>query len=284
MKKILVLGASGLIGHQVYLRLKQHAHYQIFSTANQRKVCDDTILLDARDEHRFFEKINEIQPDIIVNCMGILISEANVNPEHAIFINAYIPRQLKKISDNLNAKLIHISTDCVFSGTHGSYVESSIKDANDIYGRTKALGEITDSPHLTLRTSVVGPELKEGEELFHWFCRQKDSIKGYTKSYWSGVTTLVLAKAVEWAIENDIQGLYHVTNGEPINKYDLLELFKKHTNKKISIEAVEGRVTDKSFINTREEAGIPIPNYDEMISDMVAFMKQHPDLYSQYSL
>jgi len=284
MRKVLILGASGLIGHQVYYRLHACEHYKIVHMAHIHKLNDATLLLDARDEYAFENKIIEVNPDVIVNCMGILISEANKKPEHAIFLNAYMPHRLKGIADQCGAKLIHISTDCVFSGKKGHYKENDFKDADDIYGRAKALGEVIDKPHLTLRTSVVGPELKDGEELFHWFMSQQGSIKGYTKALWSGVTTLELAKAVQWAIEHDIKGLYHVTNGQPINKYDLLMLFKKYTKKDIQIEAVDGRVTDKSFIDTRKEREEAIPDYDVMVHDMLGFMKLHPELYSQYSL
>lgn len=284
MKKILILGATGLIGHQTFLRLKARSDFDVFSMAHQRQIDDETILLDARDDHLLEKKIVEIQPDIIVNCMGILISQANEDPAHAIFLNAYIPQLLKNIANTLNAKLIHISTDCVFSGKKGSYVEADLKDADDTYGRSKGLGEVTDTPHLTLRTSVVGPELKQGEELFHWFMSQQGTITGFTEALWSGVTTLELAKAVEWAIDNDIKGLYQVTNGTPINKYELLMLFKKITNKAIEIEAVEGRVTNKTLLDTRQELSHPIPSYEDMLREMVNFMRAHPDLYVQYSL
>jgi dTDP-4-dehydrorhamnose reductase len=282
MKKVLILGATGLIGHQVYLRLKQNNNYNIVHMAHIRQLNHSTILFDARDEHAFEKKIIEVNPDVIVNCMGVLITEARRNPEHAIFLNAYMPHRLKNIANLLHAKLIHISTDCVFSGKKGSYTETDLKDADDIYGRAKALGEVTDEPHLTLRTSVVGPELKEGEELFHWFMRQDGIIQGYTKALWSGVTTLELAKAVEWAICSDIHGLYHVTNGMPISKYDLLMLFKKHTHKDIEIEKVEGHITNKTLIDTRKEIANPIPDYDAMVFDMVDFMKGHSELYAHY--
>jgi len=284
MKKILVLGSTGLIGHQVYLRLKKCSDYKLYNIAYRKKITDDTILLDARDEKVLEQTICEIKPDIIINCIGVLISEANRNPENAIFLNAYIPQHLKNIANELGIKLVHISTDCVFSGKKGSYIENDIKDANDIYGRAKALGEVIEVPHVTLRTSVVGPEIKEGEELFHWFMRQKGTIQGFTKSLWSGVTTIELAKAVEWAIENDITGLYHITNGKSINKYELLELFKKFTHKEIDIETVEGRVTNKTLIDTRKEINYVVPDYDVMVHDMIVSMKNNKILYSHYDL
>lgn len=284
MKKVLILGATGLIGHQVYLRLKECRDYEVFHFAHQRKIATDTILLDARNEHLLEKEILKVKPDVIVNCMGVLIAEANKNPENAIFLNAYIPQRLKNIANLLGAKLVHISTDCVFSGKKGSYKEDDVRDADDTYGRAKALGEVTELPHVTLRTSVVGPEIKDGEELFHWFMSQQGSIKGFTKSLWSGVTTLELAKAVEWAIDNDIKGLYHVTNGQPINKYDLLMLFKKYTKKDIQIEAAFGRVTDKTLLDTRQELKPLIPDYDTMVSQMIDFMKKNKTMYAQYNI
>ena len=284
MKKILILGATGLIGHQVYLQLKANKNFLVFSLAHQRKIDDDTVLLDARDEQLLEKTIVDINPDVIINCMGVLIAEANRDPENAIFLNAYIPQRLKSIANSLDAKLVHISTDCVFSGKKGSYTEDDIRDADDTYGRAKALGEVTESPHVTLRTSVVGPEIKEGEELFHWFMSQEGKIKGFTKSFWSGVTTLELAKAVEWAIDSDIQGLYHITNGVPINKYELLMLFKRYTNKRIEIESVEGRETNKSFLDTRKKIDYAIPSYEKMISEMVADIKNNNLLYPYYDI
>jgi len=283
MEKVLVLGATGLIGHQVYYYLKSKG-YDVTGMANTRKLDDKTVQVDARGEHAFIQNIMDVGPDIIVNCMGVLISEAKHNPEHAIFLNAYMPHRLKRLANDMEAKLVHISTDCVFSGKKGEYTESDVKDADDIYGRAKALGEITIEPHLTLRTSVVGPELKDGEELFHWFMKQEGSIQGYTQSLWSGVTTLELAKAVEWAISSDIRGLYHVTNGVPIHKYDLLMLFKKYTGHKVDIKAVGGRVTDKSFVDTRKEIPYTIPSYEVMVENMVEQMKKHDHLYAQYTL
>ena len=283
MKKILILGASGLIGHQVYFKLKLRKDFEIITMAYQRRVNNETILLDARDEYLLKEKIQDINPDIIVNCMGILIAEANENPAHAIFLNSYMPYFLKNLADKLESKLVHISTDCVFSGNDGAYTEVSLKDADGIYGRSKGLGEVIDGSHVTLRTSVVGPELKDGEELFHWFMKQQGIIKGYSKSLWSGVTTLELAKRVLWAIDYDIKGLYHITNGIPINKYELLMLFKKLTNKAINIEKVEGRVTDKTLLDTRQELKEPIPDYETMLRDMISFIRARPDLYKHYS-
>ena len=278
MKKVLVLGSTGLIGHQVYNYLSNIKKFRMYNISYRTKLMEDTILLDIRNENEFIEEIENINPDIVINCIGILIiSSANDNPENAIFINAYMPHRLKRLCDKINSKLIHISTDCVFSGDKQiPYIETDIKDGKDTYSKTKGLGEIINETHLTLRTSVVGPELKaNGEELFHWFMSQSGTINGFTKAIWSGVTTLELAKAVFWAIENGITGLYHVTNGEPINKYELLNLFKKYVKKDIEIVPIDGKILDKSFVDTRKKINYLIPSYDEMIKEMVEVMKKN---------
>ena len=229
LKRVLILGSTGLIGHQIYNYLKNDGNYELHNIAFREKIEKDTIILDARDENNLIEQIKILKPEYIINCIGILISASNKDPKSAIFLNAYMPHRLEALSNKINAKLTHISTDCVFSGSKKEpYIENDYKDGKDTYAKTKGLGEIISDKHLTLRTSVVGPELKtDGEELFHWFMNQEDEISGFTKSIWSGVTTIELAKAVKWSIENNITGLYHVTNNSSITKYELLKLFKK---------------------------------------------------------
>jgi dTDP-4-dehydrorhamnose reductase len=282
--KILILGSTGLIGHQVYNHLERTQRFDLHNIAYRKKINNKTILCDVRDEKEFLDTIKSIKPDIIINCIGILIKGANLDPENAIFINSYMPHRLMRLANEINSKLIHISTDCVFSGNKQSaYVENDFKDGLDSYAKTKGIGEIINETHLTLRTSVVGPELKtDGEELFHWFMSQNEVIKGFTKAVWSGITTLELAKAVEWAITNEITGLYHLTNNMSINKNELLKLFKKHTNKNIEIDEVDGTEVDKSFIDTRKLIDYEIPNYDIMISEMVELINENQKIYSHY--
>jgi len=284
--KVLVLGSAGLIGHQVYNYLKDSGNYELHNISYQNKIQNDTILLDARDEKIFIDKITSIRPHYIVNCIGILINGSDTDPENAIFLNSYMPHRLARLADKINAKLIHISTDCVFSGDKKEpYVETDEKDGRGVYAKTKGLGEVINDKHLTLRTSVVGPELKsDGEELFHWFMNQSDDISGFTKAIWSGVTTIELAKAVKWSIDHHITGLYHVTNNSSISKYDLLQLFKKYTKKDIGIKSVDGKNVDKSFIDTRLLMNYQIPSYDEMISDMASLIVNNRALYSQYKI
>jgi len=283
--KVLVLGSTGLIGHQVYNYLENNSNYELHNISYRKKLNKSSVLLDVRDEVKFLDTIKNINPDVIINCIGILISGANSNPENAIFVNAYMPHRLRRLADEIKAKLIHISTDCVFSGEKKEpYIEADFKDGKDTYAKTKGLGEIIDDKHLTLRTSVVGPELKsDGKELFHWFMSQNGEINGFVKAIWSGVTTLELAKAIKWAIEENITGLYHITNNTSINKYDLLNLFKKYTQKDIIINKVNGRNADKSFIDTRKKISYQIPCYDIMIKEIVEVIKKN-ESYKQYKL
>jgi dTDP-4-dehydrorhamnose reductase len=283
---VLVLGSAGLIGHQVYNYLKDSDNYELHNISYRNKIQNDTILLNARDEKNFIDKITSIRPHYIINCIGILINGSDTDPENAIFLNSYMPHRLTRLADKINAKLIHISTDCVFSGDKKeSYIETDEKDGRGVYAKSKGLGEIVNNKHLTLRTSVVGPELKtDGEELFHWFMNQQGDISGFTKAIWSGVTTIELAKAVKWSIDNDITGLYHVTNNTLISKHELLKLFQKHTKKDINIKPVDGNNVDKSFIDTRLLMNYKIPSYDQMISDMVSLIANNRPLYSQYKV
>ena len=284
--KVLILGSAGLIGHQVYNYLKYSNNYELHNISCRNKILDDTILLDARDEKIFIDTITSIRPKYIVNCIGILINDSDVDPEKSIFLNSYMPHRLTRLADKINAKLIHISTDCVFSGDKKEpYIETDEKDGRGIYAKTKGLGEVINEKHLTLRTSVVGPEFKnDGEELFHWFMNQSNSVFGYTKAIWSGVTSLELAKAVRWSIDNNITGLYHVTNNSSISKYDLLQLFQKYTKKDINIKPFDGKNIDKSFIDTRLLIDYKIPSYDQMISDMIRLINDNRILYSQYKI
>ena len=284
--KVLILGSTGLIGHQVHNYLKGIGGYELHNIAYRNKLQENTILIDARNENNLIEQIARIKPKYIVNCIGVLISGSNNDPENAVFLNAYLPHRLARLADKIDAKLIHISTDCIFSGNKKEpYIETDEKDGRDVYAKSKGLGEIVNNNHLTLRTSVVGPELKtDGEELFHWFMNQKGEISGFTKSIWSGVTTIELAKAVKWSIDNEITGLYHVTNNTSISKYELLKLFQKYTKKNIDIKSVDGNNVDKSFTDTRLLLNYQIPSYDEMISDMVNLIINNRAFYSQYKI
>ena len=282
-QRVLVLGSNGMVGHLLCKYLISDSDFILFDISRSYKFRDKTNLFDVKNEEDFCEYIKLIKPDYIINCIGVLIRESNMSIENAIYINSYFPNMLRKFASQINSKLIHISTDCVFSGKKGNYIESDFRDGNGIYALTKILGEIQDATNLTLRTSVIGPEIKDsGEGLFGWFMRQEGTIFGFEKVIWSGVTTLELAKIIKLSIDNKLTGLYHVTNNSSISKYELLKLFKKHTKKNIEIKLSNEKSLDKSFIDTRLLLDYKIPSYDDMISEMITFIKTNKTMYPQY--
>ena len=279
MKKILVLGSTGMLGHQVVKYLDKFDELKDDDVSYRKKLKKNTLIVDAMDRSALEEAILKLKPNFIINCIGILVSGSQ-NQERAIYLNAYLPHQLKEISKNVNAKLIHISTDCVFSGAKGNYIETDFRDGKGVYSQTKILGEIIDDSNLTLRTSIIGPELKDnGEGLFHWFMNQSGSITGYTKSIWSGVTSLELAKIIKWSIDNNLTGLYHITNNSSISKYELLKLFKKYTKKEIIIKLTNGEKNNKSFLDSRQTINYSIPSFEEMVSEMIESINSNPSIY-----
>lgn len=225
-KRVLILGATGMLGHMVYRYFEQLGTYELFNSVYRTPLNESSIVCNVKDQDALASLFDRTRPEIVINCIGALVQESKENPTSAIYLNALLPHVLKVLCNQYQAKLIHISTDCVFSGKKGGYAEDDFRDADDVYGRSKALGEILDEPHCTLRTSIIGPELKNGTGLFHWIMHQKGEVKGYTKAYWSGVTTLELAKAIHKAITNDLRGLFHVTNGVRISKFELLKMIQ----------------------------------------------------------
>lgn len=283
-KKILLFGATGMAGHIAYFYLKSTGKYEIKNVVFRNKLTEDSIIVDVANQNEVASLVKEIKPDIILNCIGVLIKGSSKRPDNAILINAYFPHLLKRLADEVGGKLIHISTDCVFSGEKGSYAENDFRDADDIYGRSKALGEIINDKDLTIRTSIIGPELKkEGEGLFNWFMNQTGEINGYTEAYWGGVTTLELAKAIDCAIENKTIGLVHLTNGDKISKYDLLCLFKKIWNKNIIIATSNNKKVDKS-LKKSFSFHYNVPSYEVMLNNLFLWMQKENYYKSLYTV
>ena len=265
--KILVIVEKGMLGHVVKNYFKSKG-YMIKGT--DRKNGD--YIYDALDIDNINTIIKDFKPTHIINCIGILNKNAEDNKKDAIFINSYFPHYMDELCKKRNIKFIHISTDCVFEGTKGSYKENDIKDAKSFYGMTKSLGEINNNYNLTLRTSIIGPDNnKNGIGLFKWFMESNKSVNGYKNVFWSGVTTLELSKCIERTILDDLNGLYHVTNNKKISKYDLLNLFKKEFNKDIDIIPFNDVTCDKSFINT-STYNFKIPSYEVMVKEMHEWM------------
>lgn len=280
-KKVLLFGATGMAGHVTYYYLKNTGKYELTNVVYRTKLTDDSIVVDVTNKEAVSEVVRKTNPDLIINCIGILIKGSKEHPDNAIFINAYFPHLLKKLSDEIGAKLIHISTDCVFSGKKGNYTEEDFRDADDVYGRSKALGEIINEKDLTIRTSIIGPELKKnGEGLFHWFMQQTGEVNGFKTAIWGGVTTLELAKSIDAAIEKNLTGLVQLSNGIGISKYDLLHLFKEIWNKKdIEILPYNGNGVDKSIAKSKR-FDYEVPEYKEMLIEQYQWMETYYGLYN----
>lgn len=277
-----------MAGHIVYQYFSEKKEYEMFNVTFRNKYTEDSRIIDVRDEQSVKSVIQSIRPDIVINCIGILIKGTKSSLENAIFVNSYFPHMLSRLLHQVvpDARLIHISTDCVFSGKKGGYVDSDEKDALDFYGMSKNLGEIVNDKDLTIRTSIIGPEIKKsGEGLFHWIFEQKPagSLNGYTKSIWGGVTTLELARVIDFCIQNCVTGLYQASNNQPISKYDLIKTIVEEFGLPISISSIEGVVCDKSIVNTvLGTMNYDVPSYEAMIRDVHRFMIDHKEMYTQY--
>ena len=197
-----------MLGHQVVNYFDTLSDYDVYDVSHQNKLRNGTEIIDVNQFDKLEKFILKIKPAIIINCIGILIQDSKKDIKNATYINSHFPKLLSRLCyqmnsslhiDTINSKLIHISTDCVFSGNKGSYIENDVSDASTIYGTTKYLGEIVDDYNITLRTSIIGPELKSnGQGLLDWFLKQKNQkIDGYAQTMWTGVTTLELAKIIK---------------------------------------------------------------------------------------
>jgi dTDP-4-dehydrorhamnose reductase len=282
MEKILVIGSKGMAGHIIYNYFKENTDFEVVDIARGVDFHTPSHQLDVTDFSALEEVFKTEKPTVVINGIGILNKDAETNPEKAILLNSYFPHFLAKKGDELGFKLIHISTDCVFNGLKGGYTESSEKDGIGFYAQTKALGEVNYGKHLTLRTSIIGPELKEnGIGLFHWFMNQEGSIRGYRQAYWTGVTTLELSKAIVEALNQNISGLHHLVNDNKINKFDLTGLFKNVFNRTtLEIVPYDEYKIDKSLVRTDHTFHYEVPSYKEMIEEMKGWIAMHPDLYN----
>jgi dTDP-4-dehydrorhamnose reductase len=216
----------------------------------------------------------------------MLVQASQDRVDRAILINSFLPHFLSRLGRECGFKLIHISTDCVFSGDCGGYSEDDFRDGDTPYARTKALGEVINDVDLTLRTSIIGPELKrDGTGLLHWFLMQKGTIKGYSKAYWSGVTTLELAKVANHCICHGVSGLVNVTTSEKITKFDLLVICQKvWSHGQVRILPDDTYTSDKSMVSRRTDLPFFLPSsYLAMLTELRNFMNKHRNWYRHYT-
>lgn len=283
--KFLVLGCNGMAGHTISLYLKEQGH-EVFGFDRAKSIYVNSVAGDARDTLILEKLIKEGHYDSVINCIGILNQFAEENKALATFLNSYFPHFLADVTSDTDTQVIHMSTDCVFSGKRGEYTEDDFRDGETFYDRSKALGELEDGKNITLRNSIVGPDINpKGIGLMNWFMKQSGPIKGYTKAMWTGQTTLQLAKTMEVAAKEKAHGLYNTVPDHSISKYDLLQLFNHHLRgDKIVIEPIEGINADKSLKRTRYEFNYIIPDYVTMISDLAKWTISHKEMYPHYGL
>ena len=282
--KVLVLGATGMLGNAVLRLFTQSSGYQVFgsvrsSTARHLLPVDlhHNVIsgVDVENIDSLTRLFAAVYPDVVINCIGLVkqLAEAD-DPLAAIPINSLLPHRLARLCEVAGARLVHMSTDCVFSGTKGMYTEADAADAKDLYGRSKYLGEV-DYPHaITLRTSIVGHELDGERSLVGWFLAQTSSVKGYKSAIFSGLPTVEIARVIRDLIipRPELHGLYHVSS-EPISKFDLLTLVAETYGKTIDIIADDKLVIDRSLDSTRfrQATGFAPKPWSELIKSMRDF-------------
>ena len=277
--KVIIFGAGGMLGNTLIKTISGDKSYEVYGTLRK-----EINFFDKNNSIKILkniscEKIKElreilfkIKPDITINCIGIVkqLKEAN-DPKLSILTNSLFPHQLHEICKEINSRLIHISTDCVFSGKKGLYLENDHPDPSDLYGLTKLLGEINSENSLTIRTSIIGHSINSNHGLVDWFLRQNFQVKGYRKAIFSGLTTLELSNVILKYVltNNSLNGIVHVSNA-PISKFDLLNLVSRIYKKSIIISPDDNLVVDRS-LNSRKfikQTGYIPPSWETMIEEM----------------
>jgi dTDP-4-dehydrorhamnose reductase len=281
---VMILGATGMLGNTlfrllgadpsltVYGTTRSEASKQFFASENARHIVPG---IDVESVDSLLRAYSVCTPDVVVNCIGLVkqLADAN-NPLLALPVNSLLPHRLALMCEATGSRLIHVSTDCVFSGAKGNYLETDFPDANDLYGRSKLLGEV-DGPHaITLRTSIIGHELVGNKSLLNWFLSQDGVVKGFTRAIFSGLPTVELSRVIkDFVIPNpQLRGLYHVS-ATPINKYDLLCLIASVYGRNNAIQVSEELVIDRSLDSTRfrSATGYVPEDWETLVQKMFAF-------------
>jgi dTDP-4-dehydrorhamnose reductase len=283
--RILILGGDGMLGHMLFTRLK--TKYDVKATLRQDLKAYQNMGIfntdnsysgvDVRTNDRLIEVLAAYDPDAIVNAVGIVKQRPSAKESiPSIEINSLFPHRLALLCQVTGARLIHLSTDCVFSGRKGNYSEDDTPDPDDLYGKTKLLGELYENHCITLRTSMIGFELSRKNSLLEWFTSQKGPVKGYKKGVFSGFTTIELSRIIDDLIMKhpDSHGLYHVSS-EPISKYDLLSLVKRYLDLNVPIEKDEIFSCDRSLDSSRfrREFNYQPPSWEEMVQELCRDIK-----------
>jgi len=279
--RLVILGGTGMLGHTLRERLSRHfpdicttIRKGIEDYGDDRLFGSDRVIdhIDVMDFRMLQGALRVIKPDVILNCIGITKRrEEPQNPIPSIILNAMLPHKLAKLAVDLKARLIHFSTDCVFDGKTGHYSDDAPTNATDLYGRTKALGEVTGHKVLTLRSSFIGKEIREGTELLEWFLSQTKAVRGFKNAIYTGLTTLELCRVIEKLLLDypEASGLYNVSS-EPINKFDLLRLIGEKMRRSVEIIPDESFHCDRSLDSDRfrRDFGYTPPTWTEMVEEL----------------
>lgn len=282
MTRVLILGVSGMLGNAVFSVTANDPRLEVTGTARSGAVkrffpsqMHDSIVdgIDVLNNDSLVKVIGQVKPDVVVNCVGLIkqLSDAD-DPLVVLPVNSILPHRLSAICELAGTRLVHISTDCVFDGTKGGYVESDVSNATDLYGKSKFIGELHASKHaITLRTSIIGHELSSRHALIEWFLAQTGSIKGYTRAIFSGLPTAELSRVIKDIVipRSDLHGLYHVS-ADPISKFDLLSLVSEIYGKEIEIAPYDEPAIDRSLNSNlfQQETGYKADNWSELVTMM----------------
>ena len=284
--KILILGSNGLVGNTITRYFFEKENYQtiailrdctklkLFHKKFHQKFLVIENILDYEETKKI---IKSVKPDILINCLGITNKEMKINPmqiEKFITINSLFPHWLQRLCSNIDARLIHFSTDCIFSGNKGFYSENDIPDPPDIYGRSKLLGELNYENTLTIRKSVIGHELASKKGLLEWFLAQNNYVQGYKNVIFSGITVLELARLIDTYIipRSDLKGILNIS-GQSISKFDLLKILANVYNKSIEIIPNESMNINRTLNGSQfnKLTGYRISSWSSLIKSMYEF-------------
>ena len=284
--KILVFGVSGMLGNAVFRVFCSDGDREVFGTLRDNRAVEkfsapqkSNILagIDVNNVDHLAWVMAQVEPDLVVNCIGLVkqVSAAD-DPLEALPINSIFPHRLARLCSLSGARLVHISTDCVFAGTRGNYKEEDFADAGDLYGRSKYLGEVDYPNAVTLRTSIIGHELSGARSLLNWFLAQEGEVKGFRKAIFSGLPTNELSHVIRDVVltHPELHGVYHVA-ARPIDKYSLLKLVADIYGKQIRITADDDLEIDRSLSGEkfRKATGYVAPDWPELIKQMHDFHK-----------
>lgn len=282
-QRVLVLGASGMLGHTVTRVLAERADFDVVGavrTPSPRLTAalGDVELvhgLDATSPDSLARVLAAARADVVINCVGLIkqLGEAETVAS-AVPINTLLPHRLQQLTELSGARLVHVSTDCVFDGKTGGYSEASRPTAYDVYGLSKYLGEVTAGNAITIRTSIIGPELQSANGLVEWFLSQNNSVRGFTRAIFSGLPTVTLARLIADVVlpRPDLHGLYQVSS-EPTSKFDLLTIVREIYGKSIEIVPDDELVIDRSLDSSRfrETTGWSPAGWPDLVREMKEF-------------